>query len=78
METAANGLAGRIQDLLRERLQVEVDDPKADLFESGLIDSLLVVELLVLLEAEFGVQVPMERLELDDFRSLERIAALIE
>jgi len=64
--------------LFADRLHVEVPSPDADLIESGLLDSLRLVELLLHMESDLGWRVPLEEVDLDDLRSLRRIAALIE
>ena len=78
MSTVDTGLRQRLQDLLLQRLHIEVDDPATDLLEVGLIDSLVFVDLLLLLESECGVHVSVEELEIEDFRSIDRIAAFID
>lgn len=60
-----------------DRLQIEVPASDTDLLETGVLDSLGFVELLLHLEREFGVTVALERLELHHFRSIERIAAFL-
>lgn len=67
-------LETRITRLFEEGLNVSVPSRETDLFESGGLDSLVFVELLVLMEREFGVSVALEEMELDNFRSIERIA----
>lgn len=49
-----------------------------ELLESGLLDSLGVMQLVWFLEEEFGVQVPPEDVTLEHFRSVARIAAYLE
>lgn len=67
-------LETRITSLFEESLNVSVPSRETDLFESGGLDSLVFVELLVLMEREFGVSVALEEMELDNFRSIARIA----
>jgi D-alanine--poly(phosphoribitol) ligase subunit 2 len=69
-------LAG-ICAILRERLMVIVPSPEIDLFETGLVDSIGIVELTLALEDRFGVSLPMETLEIDDLRTVGRIADLL-
>ena len=66
-------LEGRIAQLFVDRLNTEVPAADADLFETGVLDSLRFVELLAALEEAFGVHVAIEELEIDDFRSVSRI-----
>jgi acyl carrier protein len=70
-------LVGEIRSVLCDHLHVLVDSGDRDLLESGLVDSVGLVELILQLEDRFGISLPMEALELDDFRSLNTIADLI-
>lgn len=74
---AAKRLLGDIRAVLREHLAIMVDSPDVDLLEAGLIDSIGLVELILQLEDRFGVTLPMDTLEIDDFRSINKIADLI-
>jgi len=67
-----------LRDLFAENLHVEAPSPDTDLFESGTLDSLQLVELLLQLERRFGVRVAIESIDLDHLRTLERIAKLVE
>jgi methoxymalonate biosynthesis acyl carrier protein len=66
-----------VAQLFLERLEVGVPSGDTDLFETGILDSLRFVELLAALEERFGMRVSVEELELDDFRTLSRIAAFV-
>lgn len=70
-------LAGELSALFRELLHVEVPDAGSDLFESGLLDSLNLVQLLLHIEDRFRVCVRLDEIELDDLRSIEAIARLL-
>jgi methoxymalonate biosynthesis acyl carrier protein len=48
-----------------------------DLFASGAVSSLFAMELVVYLEKEFGVTLGGDDLTLDNFRSVEAMAALV-
>lgn len=67
-----------VQQLFLERLNIDVPSPDTDLFENGLLDSLLLVDLLVQIEQQFDTVISLEELDLDSFRSTSRIAALIQ
>ena len=70
-------LARHITDLIAEKLLVEVVSSEDDLLASGVLDSLTLVQLLLDLEQRFGVTIPLEELEIDDFRSVTSIAHLV-
>lgn len=70
-------IARRIAQIFEENLKVEVPSADTDLFETGALDSLSFVDLLLEIEREYGIKVSLERLELDTFRSIGRIAAFL-
>jgi D-alanine--poly(phosphoribitol) ligase subunit 2 len=63
--------------LLEQKLHVQVPAQDADLFESGILDSQKFVELLLHIEQRFATQVTAEDFEIENFRCLDKIAALI-
>lgn len=77
MERYPAQLARHITDLIAEKLLVEVSSSEDDLVASGVLDSLTLVQLLVEIEQRFAVTIPLEELEIDDFRSITSITQLI-
>lgn len=73
-----NDTIARLKTLFVEQLHIDAPPPEADLFESGTLDSLQLVELLAQLERQFGVQLATADIDLDRLRTLEGIAALVE
>lgn len=73
-----NDLVDRIDHIFADVLHLDVPAADVDLFESGVLDSLAFVELLLQLEREFGVTVSLDELEVDNFRSIQRIAEFVE
>jgi D-alanine--poly(phosphoribitol) ligase subunit 2 len=67
----------RIGELVRDTLGVLAPGPDVDLIETGLIDSLALVTLIAELESEFDIQFPLESFDVEDFRTLERMAAVV-
>ncbi len=63
--------------LLSERVHVEAPSVDTDLMEAGLLDSLTLVELMTSLEEEFGITISFDEIELDNFRSVERIGEFV-
>lgn len=76
-EAGRHELEARVQRIFIERMQFDVPSPQADLFDSGVVDSLSFVELLVHLEEEFGKRIELEELDLDDFRTVAKIARVL-
>ena len=72
-----SGLADRIAAIFQEALHLDPPPSDLDLFDTGVLDSLAFVELLLRLEQDFGVAVSVDDLELENFRTIERIAAFV-
>lgn len=70
-------LSDRIAAIFSDKLHIEVASSETDLMQSGLLDSLALVELLFHLEQELGIKITLESLELENFRSIARIAEFI-
>jgi methoxymalonate biosynthesis acyl carrier protein len=72
-----DALIERLSALFVERFNVEVPAPDTDLLDTGILDSLQLVELLLQLEQEFDFRIAIETLELDDLRTLARLAGVL-
>jgi D-alanine--poly(phosphoribitol) ligase subunit 2 len=66
-----------VRKLLAERLMIQVDAPDLDLIDSGLVDSLGIVELILEIEQRFEVSLPPEEIDIEDIRTLEGLANLV-
>ena len=75
--TDANAIVERLGALFVESFHVEVPSSDTDLLESGILDSFQLVELLFELEQRFGFGIKIENIDLDDLRTLARIARLV-
>jgi len=70
-------LVTRVTALIRDSVGIDVPDPTRELLASGLIDSLSFVAVLAAMEQEFGISIDIDRIELMDFQSVERIAGFV-
>ena len=75
--TDTNAVIGRLSALFTESFHIEVPSPDTDLVETGILDSFQFVELLLQLEQHFGFRIRIEDIDLDDLRTLARIARLV-
>jgi len=66
-----------LTELFREKLFIDVPSADIDLIDSGLLDSLQIVQLLLHVERDLGYRVPLDEIELDDLRSVTRLAHAI-
>ena len=67
-----------IENLLLEKLSIRVKSPETDLLDTGALDSMAMVHLLLHLENHFGIDLPLGTLGIDPFRSVSRIAGLVK
>ncbi len=49
-----------------------------DIFATGYVNSMFAMQLVQFVEGEFGITVESEDLELDNFRTVDAIVALVE
>ena len=75
--TDVNALIELLGALFVETFHVEVPSTDTDLLQTGILDSLQLVELLLQLEQRFGIRLALDDIDLEDLRTLGRIARLI-
>jgi acyl carrier protein len=69
-------LVERLKQIMERELGV-VASGTQDLFDTGALDSLSFVNLLVRIEEEFGLFIALDEIDFDEFRTLESIAAFV-
>ena len=70
-------VANRVAEIFSQNLHLEVPSHDSDLFTAGILDSLQLVELLFQLEEQFGIQISLGDIDLENFRSIDCIALLL-
>jgi len=70
-------LQQQVSALFSEKLNLDVASVETDLIETGLLDSLALVELLAQLEESFDVSISTDDLEIENFRSIDNIARFL-
>jgi D-alanine--poly(phosphoribitol) ligase subunit 2 len=66
-----------VRRLIADRLHIDEPAPDLDLIDNGVLDSLALVELLFELEHTFGIELALEELDIENFRTPTRIAAFV-
>jgi methoxymalonate biosynthesis acyl carrier protein len=74
----ATALLDRIGNVFVRHLNIQAPSPDTDVIESGTIDSLTFVELLAHLEQEFSIRIPLDDLDINQFRSIATIGEFIQ
>ena len=67
----------RVRLLVQEVLTIDALSSDTDLFESRLIDSLGLVSLIAEVEEQIEITIELAELDLDHFRSVDRIAEFV-
>jgi acyl carrier protein len=71
-------LHAQFKAFFSEKLSVEISSLDADLIQTGILDSLALVELLVYIEKEFGTEISLDDVEIEDFHSIAKIAEYVD
>jgi methoxymalonate biosynthesis acyl carrier protein len=66
-----------IAEIFSQKLHVDAPSHNSDLFESGVLDSLQFVELLFQLELQFRIRISLDEIDLENFRTIERITVML-
>ena len=67
----------RLRAFFSEKLSVEISSIDADLVQTGILDSLALVELLAYVEKEFETEISLDDIDIEDFHSIARIAEYV-
>ena len=70
-------IENEVAEIFSQQLHVDVPASDSDLFETGVLDSLQLVELLFQLEQQFGVCISLDETDVENFRSIERISVML-
>lgn len=71
------GTIDAVKEKIKEVAFKKVNDGD-ELFQSGILSSILVVDLATSLEDEFGISIPFTEITLENFSTAEKISAYIE
>ncbi len=78
LDTEQQRVKAELVSLFSEVLHVEApSEEHADLFETGILDSQNLIDLLLSIEQRFDMQILGDDLELDALRCLEQLTSLI-
>lgn len=70
-------IKGALRAFILRSVRVPTLGDDEDLFESGIVNSLFAVQLMTFVEKTFAIEVAMEDLEIDNFRSLNATTGFV-
>lgn len=68
----------KIRTFLSQFIRNEQLQDDEDIFATGAVNSLFAMQLVLFVENEFGIKIEGDDLSLDNFRSIQSLADLIE
>jgi len=78
MSTLTTDLKTEIRSILAEVINDDIPSDETDLVETGSLDSLALVSLIMELESQFAIAIDFDTLELESFRSVNSIIRYVE
>ncbi|HYW07274.1 MAG TPA: acyl carrier protein [Longimicrobium sp.] len=68
----------RIREFISRHVRGQELRDDEDIFATGFVNSMFAMQLVQFVESEFGLTVESEDLDLDNFRTIAAISALVE
>jgi len=72
-----DGIKETVRSFILSSITITDWDDDADLFESGIVNSLFAVQLMTFVEKTFGIEVGMDDLDMANFKSLNATTAFV-
>jgi len=66
-----------VRNFINNAINIEALGDDDNLFESGIVNSLFAVQLMTFVERKFGVEIGMDDLEVENFKSINATAAFV-
>lgn len=73
----AETVGTRIREILSSVAEIDVESDDDDIFATGRLDSLSLVEVIFAIEQELGSAIALDDLDIDRFSSVRSIVALV-
>jgi len=72
-----NGIRAVVKGFIARASNVEELDDDVDLFETGIVNSLFAVQLMTFLEKTFAIEVGLDDLDIENFKSVNATTAFV-
>jgi len=72
-----NAVKATIRSFILSSIAIANLDDDADLFESGIVNSLFAVQLMTFIEKTFAIEMGINDLEIDNFKSLNATTGFV-
>ena len=72
-----NHVKETVRNFINNSINIDGLGDDENLFESGIVNSLFAVQLMTFVERSFGIEIGMEDLDVENFKSVSATAAFI-
>jgi len=73
----ANGIKETVKRFILSSINITRFDDDDNLFELGIVNSLFAVQLMTFIEKTFSIEVEMEDMDIENFKSLNATTAFV-
>ena len=73
----ANGIKETVKRFILSSINFTHLDDDDNLFESGIVNSLFAIQLMTFIEKTFSIEVEMDDMDIENFKSLNATAAFV-
>jgi len=77
MTNDTNQVSETIRHFINNSINIDGLGDDENLFETGIVNSLFAVQLMTFVERSFGIEIGMEDLDVENFKSVSATAAFI-
>lgn len=70
-------IENRIMEIFSDSLYLNLASPYVDLIETGVLDSMMLMELTMLLEKNFDIRISVSEIRVEDITSVSAISAFV-
>jgi len=71
-------IKGSIRNFISKSVNISNVDENEDLFDSGIVNSLFSIQLVTFVEKTFGINVTVDDLDIDNFKSVNSLNRFVQ
>lgn len=76
-ENNSNEVKAKVRSFINNSINIDTLGDDENLFETGIVNSLFAVQLMTFVERQFGLEIGMDDLEIENFKSINATAAFV-
>jgi acyl carrier protein len=76
-DNATNSVKTTVRNFINNSVNIDSLGDDENLFQSGLLTSLFAVQLTTFIERKFGIEIGMDDLDIENFKSVNAVTAFV-